>query len=287
MRRVVSHKGKFALLQIITLTQSWASLLATLAILIVPLAYGANDNVMILLLGIQIFLFQISSIQWQEKLLRLGSRIIGVKFKPRLQSGNQHSEEDLLAKQDFLLKLLVLSIKIAILFQLICLCVLAMVFPTDTTWLSLGIGMLAYFTLASVLTFVYQYQRCKTAILAAKKHVEATMMAYVSEDVSTSVAVAKFKKHQIIQLLTGLPATVILLLWSIEVIPPSFWLTIFTVLCDTLVSGTMLSTFMGKSPRDPSKQRVNNGSIVMGSVVIGSDTNLAMGNASSVASFKS
>jgi len=250
-----SRRGKCSMVQVTTMAASWLAVLIHLAILIVPLTYGDANNVMVFLLGIQVFVFQIGSIKWSDKLIRLGSRIIGSKLSSKPSDSHEESE-DPLRKHDTLLRVLGILIRAVALFQVICWCIFSLVFPSEKLWFLLGSGMLAISTLGLITLIIYQYQRCKMAIYAMNARIEANVLV---KDQSTMVAVSKFTKHQLIQLF-GVPCIVLFLLWAVEVIPRSYAYMLVCVGCDVLVNGSMLVTFLASSAGKANKGSRDEGS---------------------------
>jgi hypothetical protein len=237
--------------QLITIGQVYCSLLVTLALLIVPFI-SQGGNVMVLLLGLQGLLFWICGLRWFNKLLRLGSRIIDPKRKQANTSSDgantpdHPNAVDELAKSDSILKILISIATIIITIQAFFYCILAMVFPTNRIWLLTGVGLQSLLVLLSALMFTHQYQRCKNTILEANSKVRAITTANSN---STLAVVRKFTMHQIILLATALPGIIVLLLYSLEVIPVNFTLTIVYTFFDVVTNASLLGVFMCKGKR--------------------------------------
>jgi hypothetical protein len=287
-------RGEFGSLQILTMTQSWLSSINMDLLLIVPLTYGTQHNVVIFLLGFQIFLFGVSSERWLTKLIRLGARIIGTNYysKPKanqVSDSQQGSEEALifedLQKFDLIQRSLVFSVRAALALELLSFCLFCMVFPTARYWFLIGIGFQSYFTFACMFVIIHQYQRCKNAIIQTQKGVRQILRNPAADsNIAVKSVLSKFTRHQWIVLTTGTPGAIVLLLWAAEVIPINFGMLIVCCSFDVVVNSSMFLTFMlrgnitGSSsrPKNDEKEdegkRSSPGSAGKGAVVVASDS---------------
>jgi len=295
LRRVYSNsgvtlgapwRGRLGWPQILTISQSWLSCINSLLLLIVPLAYGSGNNIVVVLFGVQNVLNAISSERWLTKLIRLGSKIIG---KPNQRSskqlanslrptrpvssstvsdvhgggGEEAMPEQLLAmvhleRFDIVLYVMMTSLRLVTIFLLISLCVLPLVFPSERRWLLGGLGAQSYHVFASLAVFLYQYHRCKAAMIITQKHIHAMLKndpdKALGSDDGLRQAIKKFSRHQLILTMTGCPGGVIFLLWAISVLPVNHSTILVGVFFDVLVNGSMFFTFKPKRKSRQSKR---------------------------------
>ena len=161
-----SQRGKIGWFQLVTIAQSWCTVLVSIALLIVPFVYPSPERVMVELFGIEHILFNLSSERWLSKLLRLGKRIIEPKRV-------DNESEDRLVNLDFVLKIALYFIRAAMLVQFISFCIVPLILPSSFTSFRVGIGMQAVDGFFSVFAIVYQYHRCGKAIVISANNVQA------------------------------------------------------------------------------------------------------------------
>jgi len=234
-----------------------------LLLIIVPASYGTGNNVMVLLLGLQFVSFQLIGERWFRKLVRLGSRIIKPSFGTKqveaassgsseLNSSTDDKSMDYLGKTDTLLKVLDVSILTTILMQGIALCVLALVFPESNTWLRVGLGLHGLYCWLTVSASVWQYERCNQAITATNAGLKDVARAGKSKQGINSVQV-KFRRHQMILLIAGMPGGLVYVLWGAGIVPINYVLVIVNSAFDALVNSGILLTFVRRGVRRPSR----------------------------------
>jgi len=283
--------GSIGWVQTVTITQSWLSCINCFLILIVPFVYGSAHNVIVFLFGVQNVLYAISSERWLTKLIRLGSKIIGKRYttsskqqlmrspgSPRSgkaedsnnDSGtddNEFAAMDNLRHLDLFLKIMMTSIRLMTVFLFISFCVLTLVFPTERRWLSAGLGAQSFLVCTSLIVLVYQYQRCKTAIIQTQKHVQAMLKNNSrppEEKDGIKNVLKKFTRHQLILTVTGGPTWILLLLWAVSVIPINHATILVAMGIDVIVNGSMFFTFVLKSATKGGKTTTKSNRLVGG-----------------------
>lgn len=230
--------NKFGMNQIYTLTQSWLTVLNVFLLLIIPFTYGTSNSVICFLVGTLYFFFGISADRWIAKILRLGSRIIGKKPNNNTEEIYRHLDQ-----LDWILTILVYSIRFVLLLQLSC-TILTVVYPLDRYWLLSVIGFQVYLVTAAVTILMYQYQRCKNAIYASQRNIQG-IVEHANR--GTNAVLKKFNRHQLILIGMGLPAICIHVLWTVEVIPVNYIVVMMVVFFGAFVNSTMLFTFATKN----------------------------------------
>ena len=276
-----SRAGRFGWLQILTITQSWLSCLAFFLLLIIPFVYGSENNVIVFIFGVQHVLYAISSERWLTKLIRLGSRIIGKRYTTtkatnglRASSkvdlaaedsgsapmeGEEFSAMAKLERFDPILHVLMFSIRVMMVFLLISFCILTLVFPFERRWLLAGLGTQGYLIFASLVVSIYQYQRCKTAIIETQRRIKALVQSNDpagggAEKDGLKHVLKKFTRHQLILTVTGAPGWLIHFLWATSVIPINFTTILVSTTFDVVVNGSMFITFVHKSASSSTKK---------------------------------
>ena len=239
----------------VVLFASWSSVCVLALFLIVPLAVSPLNNSLIFLIGVQYACFNILSERWLMKLVRLGSKIImGGSKKDNSSSssgvvGEEHLKAmDYLNRSDNVLVVLHTLIIVGLVFQFICLCVLSMIFTDTSLFVRIGIGMQGFNIFIPMCAIIWQYQRCTTAILASSKTTKNLAQNGGRNQALESV-VLKFRRHQIILAIFGIPGSLVFLLWGVSVFQVSFVVIIINSFLDAFVNCGVLVTFIKRRPR--------------------------------------
>ena len=264
--------GRFAWLQVVTLTTSWLSVINIFLLLIWPLTYGPRNDVVVALLGIQYLLYNITAERYQTKLIRLGARIIPGSGRSKVTSptsvagkslvnesedlqdngggGNTFDQLSYLKNFDAVLTLLMTAIRAMTLIQFVLITVLGLALDPVTArrCFLAGIGMLGGIVSASWVVVMYQYQRCKNAIAATQKQVQE-MMAEPGERPLYDSVLRKFTLHQVFLSLIGASVVLIHILWAVEVIPVTYVLVLVCLFFDTVTGVIMSGSFVFKFGR--------------------------------------
>ena len=257
------------ILQTVTLFQSWASVVVSALILILPLTFGTDGNVIVILVGIELFLFGISSERWMSKLIRLGRRIAGPGHASSFKDGADIEEsltesQDDLVHMDSTLKIVVSSVRIMLIVQFIFMVILAgIALPTSRIFFQIGIGIQGYLVFASMCAIIYQYYRCEAVIKSSHEKVQAYRVGGSSQlkaNRQLESIQRKFRMHQSILLAAGLPASIILITWVLDLpgMPISYGLLLYLMMVDALVNGAMIVTFVSSSLRLGRRKRIDN-----------------------------
>jgi len=274
--------GQFAWLQIVTLSVSWVSAINCVFILVWPLTYGPEDNVIVVLLGIQYLAYGIIAERWLTKLIRLGTRIIGpgstgiakktskalsadviaadeggVRTSSRAvvagdsrEMGSDDNEMSDLNRFDTVLVVLMTVVRVLTLLQFIFTAIIPMVLPNPVEarkWFLAGIGLIGAILVASWIVSMYQYERCKKAIVASQKRVQDLRGGGANERPAYETVLKKFTRHQITLTCLGGIGLLVHVLWAVEVFPINFTLVLVAVFFDAMTNGIMLATFVRKT----------------------------------------
>ena len=238
-------------ISMLTLLQSWLCVGLYSSILIIMYVYGTGHNVFIFLLGVGNLLFGIGSDQWMAKLIRLGTRIIAPPNNKRVINAARAASRgsvvklvDVISEADVVLKAIITLNRVLLLLQFICLCILSMIFINERIWLKIGVGIQAILVLSSLIAALWQYHRCETAIQETQRNVKEDKITTTTSSKWADSVRLKFRLHKLVLASMGIPATLILLLWSIEVIPMNYIMLIVFAAFDAATNGMMVLTFI-------------------------------------------
>jgi len=262
----------------VIVTASWMTVGVLLLHIIIPTTYGTGNNVMTFLIGLQYLSFNILGERWLRKLVRLGTKIIMPNYKASKQVNSsdggsaqesaQDKAMDALAKSDAVLKIIDVFVVITISVQVTAFCVLSMVFPQDSTWIHVGLGLQGFDVWLTMFAIVWQYERCNNAITSTNIGLkDVTRSGGQSSKRGVNAVQSKFRRHQLILLCTGLTGGLIFILWGAGVIPLNYILIIVTGLYDSVINGSILVTFVVKrgkraSQTDKTKTSTMNNALV-------------------------
>jgi hypothetical protein len=248
-----------------TLLASWASVAVLVLLMIIPLLAFPLNNSLIFLIGLQYLCFNILSERLLRKLLRLGAKIISTK---ELHSSSSDADDtnktlDYLKRSDSVLRVLHVLIMAGITFQFLCLCVLSMAFPDQSIWLRVGVGMEGFNIFCPMCALIWQYQRCSSAI--AKQMNKVKDLGPGSRAGVLDSVLAKFRKHQFILALFGIPGSLLYALLGADVIKISYLVIVVNAFLDAGVNSGVLMTVIKKSNKSATYDTTNlaSGSLVM------------------------
>jgi len=262
--RLPSNSVLSSLVPWVIVSASWVSCFVIFLLIIIPSTYGTGNNVIVFLLGLEFLSFNILGERWFRKLVRLGSKII----KPILGTNKNYDASNgsselsativddksmaYLEKTDTLLKAIDVAVILTITIQLIAMCVLAMVFPANNTWLRVGLGLHGLDCWFTALANVWQYERCSNAISSTSAGLRDVVRSGTAKHGMVAVQ-AKFRKHQLILITLGGPAGLVYILWGAGVIPINYILVIVTGFYDALTNCGILMTFVKRGVRKPNR----------------------------------
>ena len=278
-RRQTYHSILSPLVPMVIVCASWISFFVMLLLIVMPATFGTGGNVMIFLIGMEYLCFNILSERWLRKLIRLGSKIISNPKRPGAgaaasDSSAQSAEElkmlEYLNKSDRVLKILDSFIIVGITIQAICLCILCMVFTENPVWLRIGIGMEGFNVFCPMCALIWQYQRCTSAITSSMREVKSFQTPAKPGLQNVQL---KFRRHQLILACSGIPASLLYVLWGADVIPISYLVIVITAFFDSVVNGGVLVTFVRRAKTRAAGTLTTN--IMSGSYIRGDNTSKA------------
>ncbi|KAH9261652.1 hypothetical protein BASA81_000308 [Batrachochytrium salamandrivorans] len=234
-----ARQRKLALLfgQYQTIASCFCTLVAVLLLIILPNTIGTEQNSMLCLVGIILFLFNINLSRRTEKIRRLGTRLIMKRLPETKHTLSRINPNDRLVTGLVSLGYLICVV------EFVFICIIAVILYQDAHWPQVSIGLNAAFLCIICACAVHQTEQCRRAVRDTTKQVRNMLNPQTL--VKYSQVQAKFRNQMLVYVLFGSVGATVCILAAIGVIPIDHRLLLTAVGFDaTGTLAMLLSTAM-------------------------------------------
>jgi hypothetical protein len=230
---------------------SWLSTVVVVLFLILPfVGVNANNGGTLVLLALEMIVFNCKIIFFLQKLIRLGKKIIPLSSKFMPEGDNTSATFlDLSRVNGIISSMFALCWTISV-GEFICWCILSYVVSSGDkiVVIKVAFGLKAVFLFVACGCLIYQLQRCINVIWPTDK------IGLNNDQIAQLMrTIRKMRRQQIIVWLLALPSIVLYILLSIGIIPLHYSVIIVVISLDVVGNALMV-----RSQARPSKSRLDN-----------------------------
>ena len=230
------YDSKKAIFSYIFILRSFGSVVVTILMEILPFYNQDKNLVMSILLGFQCFFFNFNGERWLTKLIRLGRRIIPKSVKSSGEmSTEEEAEGEVLKQADYLLKLIIVLIRVSIVIQFVFFCILVPLIKLKLL-LQFAVGLQAFGGSLNILGIIWQYRRCERVFLHSVKNIEGASQPKQS----ILIVQRKFRSHQIVIFSFGILGCFTYLLFAVELFSLNYILILLSSFVDCMINAIVL-----------------------------------------------